>query len=263
MDLGLSGRVAVIGGGSKGLGRACADSLALEGANLVICSRNSQELDAAAAEIRDATGVDVLAVPGDLSQLEDIQRLIQAAVDNFGRLDILVSNSGGPPAGRATDTDEETWSRSIDMALSFFIRMGREAAPHMREQKWGRICNILASTVYQPIDNLVTSGVTRMGAVAYAKSLADEVGRDNVLVNNVAPGFLMTYRMRHIFETRSEETGQDLESVLEAGSSRIPVGRFGRPEELGDFVAFLCSDKNTYVTGTTILVDGGVVRSVM
>ena len=263
MDLGLSGRVAVIGGGSKGLGRACADSLALEGANLVICSRNSQELDAAAAEIRDTTGVDVLAVPGDLSQLEDIQRLIQAAVDNYGRLDILVSNSGGPPSGRATDTDEETWSRSFDMALSFFIRMGREAAPHMREQKWGRICNILASTVYQPIDNLVTSGVTRMGAVAYAKSLADEVGRDNILVNNVAPGFLMTERMRHIFETRSEETGQDLESVLEAGSSRIPVGRFGRPEELGDFVAFLCSDKNTYVTGTTILVDGGVVRSVM
>ena len=263
MDLGLTGRVAVIGGGSKGLGRACADSLAQEGTNLAICSRNAEELEAAAAEIRAAAGVEVLAVPGDLSRLEDIQRLIQTTVDRYGRLDIAVANSGGPPSGRAADTDEETWSRSIDMALSFFIRMGREATPHMRQQKWGRIVNILASTVYQPIDNLVTSGVTRMGAVAYAKSLADEVGRDNVLVNNVAPGFLMTERMRHIFETRSEETGQDLESVLEAGSSRIPVGRFGRPEELGDFVAYLCSDKNTYVTGATILVDGGVVRSVM
>ena len=263
MDLGLTGRVAVIGGGSKGLGRACADSLAQEGTNLAICSRNAEELEAAAAEIRAAAGVEVLAVPGDLSRLEDIQRLIQTTVDRYGRLDIADANSGGPPSGRAADTDEETWSRSIDMALSFFIRMGREATPHMRQQKWGRIVNILASTVYQPIDNLVTSGVTRMGAVAYAKSLADEVGRDNVLVNNVAPGFLMTERMRHIFETRSEETGQDLESVLEAGSSRIPVGRFGRPEELGDFVAYLCSDKNTYVTGATILVDGGVVRSVM
>ena len=263
MDLGLTGRVAVIGGGSKGLGRACADSLAQEGANLAICSRNAQELEQAATEIRAATGVDVLAVPGDLSKLDDIQRLIQSTVDYFGRLDIAVANSGGPPAGRATDTTEETWSLSMDMALSFFIRMGREATPHMRQQKWGRIVNILASTVYQPIDNLVTSGVTRMGAVAYAKSLADEVGRDNVLVNNVAPGFLMTERMRHIFETRSEETGQDLESVLEAGASRIPVGRFGRPEELGDFVTYLCSDKNTYVTGTTILIDGGVVRSVM
>ncbi len=263
MDLGVAGRVAVIGGGSKGLGRACADSLASEGANLVICSRNVEELETAAAEIRSTSGVDVLAVPADLSRLEDIQRLIQSAVDHFGRLDIVVANSGGPPAGRATDTDEETWSRSIDMALSFFIRMGREAAPHMRAQKWGRVCNILASTVYQPIDNLVTSGVTRMGAVAYAKSLADEVGRDNVLVNNVAPGFLMTERMRHIFETRAQETGQDIDSVLGAGASRIPVGRFGRPEELGDFVAYLCSDKNTYVTGTTILVDGGVVRSVI
>ena len=263
MDLGLAGRVAVIGGGSKGLGRACADSLAQEGANLVICSRNAEELESAAAEIRAASGVQVLAVPGDLSRLDDIQRLVQAAVDNFGRLDIAVANSGGPPSGRAVDTDEETWSRSIDMALSFFIRMGREATPHMRQQKWGRVVNILASTVYQPIDNLVTSGVTRMGAVAYAKSLADEVGRDNVLVNNVAPGFLMTERMRHIFETRAGETGQSVDTVLEAGASRIPVGRFGRPEELGDFVAYLCSDKNTYVTGTTILIDGGVVRSVM
>ena len=133
----------------------------------------------------------------------------------------------------------------------------------MRQQSWGRIVNILASTVYQPIDNLVTSGVTRMGAVAFAKSLADEVGRDGILVNNVAPGFLMTDRMRHIFETRSQETGQDLETVLQARASSIPVGRFGRPEELGDFVAYLASEKNSYVTGTTILVDGGVVRSVM
>ena len=263
MDLGLSGRVAIIGGGSKGLGRACADSLAAEGTKLTICSRNAEELETAAAEIRASSGSEVLAVPADLSRLEDIQRLIQATIDHYGRLDIAVANSGGPPSGRAADTDEETWSRSIDMALSFFIRMGREATPHMRQQKWGRVVNILASTVYQPIDNLATSGVTRMGAVAYAKSLADEVGRDNVLVNNVAPGFLMTERMRHIFETRSEETGQDIGTVLDAGASRIPVGRFGRPEELGDFVAFLCSDKNTYVTGTTILVDGGVVRSVM
>jgi 3-oxoacyl-[acyl-carrier protein] reductase len=141
--------------------------------------------------------------------------------------------------------------------------MGREAVPHMQKQSWGRIVNILASTVYQPIDNLVTSGVTRMGAVAYAKSLADEVGRDNILVNNVAPGFLMTERMRHIFETRSSETGQDLETVLDARAASIPLGRFGRPEELGDFVTYLASDKNTYVTGTTILVDGGVVRNVM
>ena len=184
MDLGLKDRVAIVGGGSKGLGRACADSLAREGTKLAICSRNPEDLATAAQEIRSSTGVDVLAVPGDLSRLEDIQNLVRQTVEHFGRLDVLVANSGGPPEGRAVDTTEETWDCSFQMALSFFIRMGREAVPHMRKQSWGRIVNILASTVYQPIDNLVTSGVTRMGAVAYAKSLADEVGRDNILARN-------------------------------------------------------------------------------
>ncbi len=263
MDLGIKGRVAVIGGGSKGLGKACALSLAQEGANVAICSRNVEDLEAAAQEIRTATGAQVLTVPGDLSRLPDIQNLIQTTVDHFGRLDIVVSNSGGPPEGRAVDTQEETWDRAFQMALNFFIRMGRESVPHLRKQSWGRIVNILASTVYQPIDNLVTSGVTRMGAVAYAKSLADEVGRDNILVNNVAPGFLLTDRMVHIFETRGADTGVSTEEALNARSSSIPLGRFGRPEELADLVAFLASEKNGYITGTTILVDGGVVRSVM
>ena len=263
MDLGINGRVAIIGGGSKGLGKACALSLAQEGANVAICSRNAEDLEAAAQEIRASTDSQVLTVPGDLSRLPDIQNLIQSTVDHFGRLDIVVCNSGGPPEGRAVDTSEETWDRAFQMSLNFFIRMGREAVPHLKKRSWGRIINILASTVYQPIDNLVTSGVTRMGAVAYAKSLADEVGRDNILVNNVAPGFLLTERMVHIFETRAAETGQSTEEALQARSSAIPLGRFGRPEELADLVAFLASEKNGYVTGTTILVDGGVVRSVM
>ena len=263
MDLGLKGRLAIVGGGSKGLGRACADSLAQEGANLVICSRNAVELDRAAAEIRAVAGVDVLAAPGDLTLLADIQNLLKRTVDHYGRLDVLVNNSGGPPAGRAVDTTEEAWLQSIDMALLFFIRMSRESVPHMKNGGWGRIVNILASSVFQPIDNLVTSGVTRMGAVAFAKSLSDEVGRDNILVNNVAPGYLLTDRMMHIFETRSQETGAKVEDLLQDHSATIPLGRLGRPNELGDLVAFLSSEKNSYTTGSTILVDGGVVRSVM
>ena len=263
MDLGLKDRVAIVGGGSKGLGRACADSLAQEGAKLVICSRNARELDQAAEEISAAAGVEVLAVPADLSKLEDIQTMVKRTVDHFGRLDILVNNSGGPPAGSAIDTTEEVWCQSVDMALMFFIRMSREAVPHMKNGGWGRIVNVLASSVYQPIENLVTSGVTRMGAVAFAKSLADEVGRDNILVNNVAPGYLLTDRMMHIFEVRSEDTGANVEDLIQAHSATIPVGRLGRPEELGDLVTFLASEKNSYTTGATILVDGGVVRSVM
>ena len=263
MDLGLQGRVAVVGGGSKGLGRACAFSLAREGANVVISSRGADDLEATAQEIRLVTGAQVLAVPGDLSGLAGIQNLIRKTVDQFGRLDIMVCNSGGPPEGRAVDTTDETWERAIQMALTFFIRMGREAVPHLKKQSWGRIVNILASTVYQPIDNLVTSGVTRMGAVAYAKRLADEVGRDGILVNNVAPGFLLTDRMLHLFETRARETGETTDEVLQARSASIPLGRFGKPEELADLVTFLASEKNGYITGTTILEDGGVVRSVM
>ena len=263
MDLGLQGRVAIVGGASRGLGRACAMGLAQEGARVAISSRRAEPLQATAQEIHSATGVEVLAVPGDLSCLADIQNLIQRAVDHFGRLDIVISNSGGPPEGRAVDTSEDNWERAIQMALQFFIRMGREAIPHLRQQAWGRIINVLASTVYQPIDNLATSGVTRLGAVAFAKSLADEVGRDNILVNNVAPGFLLTDRMLELFKTRARETDADLDTVLQARASTIPLGRFGQPEELANLVTFLASEKNSYITGTTILVDGGVVRSVI
>lgn len=263
MDLGLQGRVAIVGGASRGLGRACAMGLAQEGARVAISSRGAQPLQATAQEIRSATGAEVLAVPGDLSSLADIQDLIQRTVDHFGRLDVVISNSGGPPEGRAVDTSEDNWERAIQMALQFFIRMSREAVPHLKKQSWGRIINILASTVYQPIDNLATSGVTRLGAVAFAKSLADEVGRDNILVNNVAPGFLLTDRMMDLFKTRAREMDTDLDAVLQARAATIPLGRFGQPEELANLVTFLASEKNSYVTGTTILVDGGVVRSVI
>ena len=263
MDLGLQGRVAIVGGASRGLGRACALVLAQEGAQLAISSRSAEPLQATAQEIRSATGAEVLAVPGDLSRLTDIQDLIQRTVGHFGRLDVVISNSGGPPEGRAVDTSEDNWDRAIQMALQFFIRMSREAVPHLKQRSWGRIINILASTVYQPIDNLATSGVTRLGAVAFAKSLADEVGRDNILVNNVAPGFLLTDRMMELFKTRARETDTDLDTVLQARAATIPLGRFGQPEELANLVTFLASEKNSYVTGTTILVDGGVVRSVI
>ena len=263
MDLELKDKVAIIGGASKGLGRACADVLAQEGAKITICSRTEADLEQAAAEIRDTTGAEVLVFPADLESYESIQALISATVAEYGRLDIMVNNSGGPPLARSFNATEEQWETAVQRSLYFFARMSREAIPHLKEQGGGRIINILASTVYQPIPNLALSGATRMGVVAFAKSLADEVGRDGILVNNVCPGSILSERMLSNVTARAQELGITVEEGLAQRASETAVGRIGEPVELANLVAFLASSKSSYVTGTTILVDGGLVRSVM
>ena len=263
MDLELKDKVAIIGGASKGLGRACADVLAQEGAKITICSRTEADLEQAAAEIRDTTGADVLVYPADLESYESIQALIGATVAEYGRLDIMVNNSGGPPLARSFNATEEQWETAVQRSLFFFARMSREAIPHLKEQGGGRIINILASTVYQPIPNLALSGATRMGVVAFAKSLADEVGRDGILVNNVCPGSILSERMLSNVTARAQELGITVEEGLAQRAAETAVGRIGEPVELANLVAFLASSKSSYVTGTTILVDGGLVRSVM
>jgi 3-oxoacyl-[acyl-carrier protein] reductase len=263
MDLELRGTVAVVGGASKGLGRACAQVLAAEGARVAICSRSKPDLEKAAQEIRDTTGADVLAVAGDLDRHDAIQGLIKATVERFGRLDILVNNSGGPPLARAHNATEEQWATALQRSLLFFARMSREALPHLKQGGRGRIINILAATVYNPIPNLALSGVTRLGVVAFAKSLADEVGRDGILVNNVCPGSIMTERMRSNVSSRAKELGISLDEALAQRAADTAVGRVGEPDELAWLVAFLASSRSSYITGTTMLVDGGLVRSVI
>jgi len=263
MDLELKGKVAIVGGGSKGLGRACADVLAGEGVKVAICSRNQADLEKAAKEIQAATGADVLVFPGDLDKHDTIKQLIAATVSRFGRLDILVNNSGGPPLARAATATEEQWAISLDRSLLFFARMSREALPHLKQHKAGRIINILAATVYQPIPNLALSGVTRIGVVAFMKSLADEVGRDGVLINNVCPGSILTERMLSNVTARSKELGIPVDEGLAQRAAETAVGRIGEPKELAHLVGFLASPKASYITGTTILVDGGLVRSLM
>jgi 3-oxoacyl-[acyl-carrier protein] reductase len=263
MDLELKGKVAIVGGASKGLGRACADALAEEGAAVVMCSRTQADLERAAKEVRDRTGADILALAGDLDRNETIQYLIASTVERFGRLDVLVNNSGGPPLARAVSATEEQWATAIQRSLLFFARMSREAIPHLRKQGGGRIINILASTVYQPIPNLALSGATRMGVVAFAKSLADEVGRDGILVNNVCPGSILSERMLSNVTARAKELGIPVEEALARRAAETAVGRIGEPKELASLVAFLASGKASYITGTTILVDGGLVRSVL
>jgi 3-oxoacyl-[acyl-carrier protein] reductase len=263
MDLGLKDKVAVIGGGSKGLGRACAEVLAEEGMKLVLCSRSQQNLDEAAAAIRQASKVGVMTVAGDLDKPAAIKQLFAAAAKQFGRVDVVISNSGGPPLARAVDASEEQWATAVQRSLLFFARMAREALPIMRAQGGGRIINILASTIYQPIPNLALSGATRMGVVAYAKSLADEVGRDGILVNNIAPGSLLSERMLSNVTARAKELGVTVEKALEERARETAVGRIGEPRELANLAAFLASGKSSYITGTTIRVDGGLVRSVL
>src|SRR3984893_5425668 len=261
MDLELRDKVAIVGGASKGLGRACAEVLAQEGAQVAICSRSKDDLEKAASEIRSATGREVLVFAGDLDRPETIRDLVAATVARFGRLDVLVNNSGGPPLPQAQSATEEQWETAVQRSLFFFGRMCREALPHLKRQGAGRIINILASTVYQPIPNLVLSGVTRMGVVAFAKTLADEVGRDGVLVNNVCPGSIMSERMRSNVGARAKQLGITMEEALAQRAAETAVGRLGEPKELAHLVAFLASGKSSYITGTTILVDGGLVRS--
>ena len=263
MDLELKGRVAIVGGASKGLGRACAQVLAEEGASVVVCSRSKPDLEKAAQEIRDTTRADILAFAGDLDRHETIKALIAAAVERFGRLDIMVNNSGGPPLARAHNATEEQWETALQRSLLFFARMSREALPHLKKSGRGRIINVLASTVYQPIPNLALSGVTRLGVVAFAKSLADEVGRDGILVNNVCPGSLLSERMLSNVTSRAKELGISVDEALGQRAAETAVGRVGDPKEMAYLVAFLASSRSSYITGTTMLVDGGLVRSVL
>ena len=263
MDLEIKGKVAIIGGASKGLGRACADVLAEEGARITICSRTKEDLEQAAAEIKDTYDTEVMVFAGDLDKNEVIQDLINQTVSHYGQLDIMVNNSGGPPLARSVNATEEQWETAVQRSLFFFARMSREAIPHLKKQGTGRIVNILASTVYQPIPNLALSGATRMGVVAFAKSLADEVGRDGILVNNVCPGSILSERMLSNVTSRAQELNISVEEALEQRAVETAVGRIGEPRELANLVAFLSSSKSSYVTGTTILVDGGLVRSVL
>ena len=262
MDLGLDGRAALIGGASKGIGKAIARELVSEGARVMICSRSAENLAAAAEDIRSETGKEVEYAVCDMASHDDIKRTVAAAAENLGRLDILVNNAGGPPTGTFQDLDERYWQHAIDQNLLSVVRTVREALPHLRRSGSGRIINITSVAVKQPIDGLILSNATRLAVVGLAKTLSRELAPEGITVNNVCPGNIATERLIALIEERAARQGQTLADAVSLEEGRVPMGFLGEATDVAGLVAFLASDRARYITGTTIQVDGGSTTAV-
>jgi 3-oxoacyl-[acyl-carrier protein] reductase len=264
MDLGLKGKVAVVAASSKGLGRAVATTFAQEGALVTINGRDADELRETAKAIRDETGGDVIEVVGDLSKREAIQHLIDETVKQRGGIDCVVCNAGGPPSGGFFDFGEdEPWEKALNLNLMSTLRLSRAAIPHLKERGGGSITNIVSTSVKQPIPDLILSNTARTAVIGLAKSLSLEVAHDDIRVNNICPGSTLTNRIRNLAKTRAENSGKTPEEVLEADAKAIPMGRLGTPQEFANVVVFFASPAASYVTGVTVQVDGGNVKSLL
>jgi 3-oxoacyl-[acyl-carrier protein] reductase len=266
MNLGLKDKVAIVLAASKGLGRACALELYREGSHVIICSRSQQNLIQAKKYIEEKCSSDnsnkIIPLVADLRFHDHISTLVETVIREFGKIDILVHNAGGPPSGPIENISKHDWDSSINLNLLSFIRIVYEVLPYMQKQKFGRIIAITSVSVKQPLDNLVLSNTTRLGVVGFAKTLANEYAKDNILVNVVCPGPTMTNRMKELIDSTVQITGKSEDEVMKNWTEQIPLGRLGKPKELANLIAFLASEKASYITGTTIQVDGGFVKSV-
>ena len=262
MDLGLTGRVALVTAASKGLGRATATRLAAEGARVMVSSRGAEQLARTAAEIADETGAQVEWCPADVSDAADLDRLLRETRERLGGVDVLVNNAGGPRPGGFDALDDAAWQEAFELNLLSTVRLFRGVLPHMRAQGWGRIVTVASSSIRQPIDDLTLSNTFRVGLLGLGKSVALEVAGDGVLVNTLGPGRIATDRVATLDAGRAERAGRPVEEVRAQHEAGIPVGRYGTAEEFANVAAFLASGANTYVTGQHLLVDGGMVRAI-
>ena len=255
-------KVALVCAASKGLGRASAEALARDGFKVAICARGERALNLTTDAIR-AAGGDVLPLVADLSKLDDVERVMAATVERFGGLDVLVTNTGGPPSGPFMTIDEQTWRHAIDSLLLSVVRLCRAAIPPMQARGGGRIINITSISVKQPIEGLVLSNALRSAVTSLAKTLSVELAPHNILVNCVAPGYTRTDRVIELSEQAAAREGTTADVVEKRTIAKIPLGRMGEPKEFGDVVAFLASPAASYVTGVTIQVDGGWTRGLV
>ncbi len=263
MDLGLRDKVALVAAASKGLGKASALALAQEGCAVAIAARGAEALAATAEDIHHQTGARVLPVAADVSRAEACEALVARVHAELGPVEILVNNAGGPRAGVFTDMSDDDWLAAFELNLLSAIRLTRLVLPEMRVRGWGRIINLTSLAVRQPIPNLILSNAVRSGVVAMAKTLAGQVAKDGVTVNNICPGYMLTDRVRHLTADRAAREGRSEEDVMAESLATIPMGRMGDPSELAALVAFLASRQASYITGATIQVDGGVIQGLL
>jgi 3-oxoacyl-[acyl-carrier protein] reductase len=259
MDLGISGKTAIVAGSSRGLGKSVALALAREGVNVIVNGRQ-EDVVSTAKEIEDTYKVRALAVMSDVATEDGCKKLVEEAARAFDAVDILVTNAGVPPPGDFQSVSEEDWSSSINLTLLSTTRLIRFALPYMKKNKWGRIVNMVSLSVKQPIENLLLSNSLRAAVVGMAKTLSEEVGPDNILVNNVAPGVFNTDRVKKLVQNLVQKKGESPEKILKDMETKSSLGRLGNTAEFADVVAFLCSERASYMTGSTILVDGGAYK---
>jgi 3-oxoacyl-[acyl-carrier protein] reductase len=260
MDLGLRDRVAIVAASSQGLGKAVALGLAREGATLAICARTESTLNAAAAEIRDATGAEVMACPVDVTSHEAVRSFVATVHERYGRVDICVANAGGPPSKLFAETTAEDWESAVRLNLMSTVYLAKETLPRMQQRRWGRFLAITSVTVKQPVEGLILSNSVRAGVSGLIKTLANEYGPYNVLVNSVCPGYTATARLLQLSENMAAREGVDAARIEERWSAQTPLKRVGRPEEFANLVVFLASERAGFITGVSIAVDGGLVK---
>lgn len=262
-ETGLEGKIALVAAASKGLGRASAAALARDGARVAITARGSVELQATAESIRHDYGSDVLPIVSDVTRGDDISRAVDATVERFGGLDIVVTNAGGPRSATFDALTEDDWRAAFDLTLLSVVRLAMAAVPHLRRRGGGRIINITSVATKQPVPGLMLSNALRAAVVGFSKTLSNELAADRILVNCVAPGYTRTERVTGLAEAAARREGIDPEEVERRFVAQVPLRRLGEPREFGEVVAFLASDRASYITGATIQVDGGYIQGIL
>jgi 3-oxoacyl-[acyl-carrier protein] reductase len=260
MDLGIKDRVALVAAASRGIGYAAAFELASEGARVFLCSRDESRASDAAEKIHNETGADVAGIAADVTNGTDVERFVRLALERAGRVDICVTNAGGPPATIFDNTDIEMFRDAFELNALSAIRLAKLVLPGMRERKWGRIVNVTSISVKQPVEGLLLSNTVRAGLTSWAKTVSNEVAADGVTINNVAPGYTLTERQDELAIARGKALGKSKEEMIAMWASQTPAHRIAAPEEIAAAIAFLASERASYITGVTLQVDGGWTR---